>query len=370
MPKQDKRIVKYKTKKGIRYKFQTYLGTDETGKPINISRSGFENYNDAKYTLDTLRSEGVENYVKNNQKRLDDIYQLWFASYVNQVKSSSAEKTNQYYKNHIYDSLGSVFLNNLSPAFLQKYANDLANNFVNYKSVLSILNRVLKLALVMGYLKSNPLDKIIIPKRTSKKRRDTAHNFYNKDELKAFLDTAEKTNHLYYVYFYLLATTGLRKSEALALHWQDIDLDKNTISVNRTLATGLGGKYITQPPKTKKSKRTIPMNKKCKDLLLSIKQPGTDKVFSTYQDNYLRLSKPTQWLNSIYARNKNLRKITVHGFRHTFASLLIESNPYIKPTDVQAILGHETVQMTLDIYTHATDSGKERIRYTINDFLT
>ena len=97
MPKQDKRIEKYETKKGVRYRFKTYLGTDETGKAIKITRSGFLNYKEAKESFDLLRAKGLNEYVKAKQIKLDDLFQIWFDTYKLQVKESTAEKTRQVY---------------------------------------------------------------------------------------------------------------------------------------------------------------------------------------------------------------------------------------------------------------------------------
>ena len=92
----------------------------------------------------------------------------------------------------------------------------------------------------------------------------------------------------------------------------------------------------------------------------------------------MSLSKPTQWLKQVYDKdheinekfakenkldenyvlNKDLRHITLHGFRHTFATLLIE-NTNVKPKTVQMLLGHANIQMTLDIYTHVNNKNKE-----------
>lgn len=99
------------------------------------------------------------------------------------------------------------------------------------------------------------------------------------------------------------------------------------------------------------------------------------ELFHTNKGTYLRISKPDQWLKSIYvkdheekaeyAKKYNLKEpqpdlhhITVHGFRHTFATLLIaETN--VKPKTVQMLLGHENIQMTLDIYTHINKKNTE-----------
>lgn len=96
MPKQDKRIEKYETKKGVRYRFKTYLGTDETGKAIKITRSGFLNYKEAKESFDLLRAKGLNEYVKAKQIKLDDLFQIWFDTYKLQVKEQLQKKLGKY----------------------------------------------------------------------------------------------------------------------------------------------------------------------------------------------------------------------------------------------------------------------------------
>lgn len=369
MPKQDKRIEKYETKKGVRYRFKTYLGTDETGKAIKITRSGFLNYKEAKESFDLLRAKGLNEYVKAKQIKLDDLFQIWFDTYKLQVKESTAEKTRQVYINHLHKYYGNTYVDKIQQASLQKFVSTLPKELVNFRDVTSLLNRIFKLAISLNYISNNPLKNVIIPKKTARKRRDTTQNFYDKNELKSFLKAAQSTNYKYYVYFLLLASTGIRKGEALALTWKDINFSSNYININKTLAYGLHGKYVVQPPKTAHSKRKVPLSKNLKSELLNYQKQDTKNkyLFHTENGDYLRLTKPQQWLKIIYRKNPELKKITIHGFRHTFASILIESNPSIKPTDVQAILGHETVQMTLNIYTHATQKGKEKVLKQIND---
>ena len=71
MPKQDKRVEKYETKKGIRYRFKTYVGTDINGKKVWATRSGFTSYTEAKYELDKLKLEGVDSFVKQKQIKVN-----------------------------------------------------------------------------------------------------------------------------------------------------------------------------------------------------------------------------------------------------------------------------------------------------------
>ncbi|WEV62998.1 tyrosine-type recombinase/integrase [Lactobacillus sp. ESL0731] len=84
----------------------------------------------------------------------------------------------------------------------------------------------------------------------------------------------------------------------------------------------------------------------------------SNKLFHTQNGNYLTLSKPDQWRHAIYKANPKLKQITIHGFRHTFATLLI-SETNVKPKTVQMLMGHETIEMTMDIYTHLTSQNKK-----------
>jgi len=97
-------------------------------------------------------------------------------------------------------------------------------------------------------------------------------------------------------------------------------------------------------------------------------------VFTTADNKHLSLPQPGKWLNEIISKiNADtkipLKRIITHGFRHTFATLLYESDPKITPKDVQKLLGHDTVQVTMDIYTHATVEGQKRITDSLAKFL-
>lgn len=176
-------------------------------------------------------------------------------------------------------------------------------------------------------------------------------NYYSREELEAFLEAADKISRKYYIYFRLLALTGLRKSEALALTWSDVTPE--TISVNKTLTT-----VGVQTPKTRRSNRIVPIDRAMYDLLQELKIPDVDAVFSTRAGTHYSITEPQHWLDRIYKKNSQLRRITIHGFRHTFASLMSGASL----TDVQLIMGHSSAKMTIGTYTHQTDGSVNRIR--------
>lgn len=370
MPKRDNHIIKYKLKKGIRYKYKAYLGLDPlTQRKVERTKAGFTTYNDAKIAYDKAIAGGLDSIVRADRITINQLFDQWFASYINQVKPSTANKKLIAYNTHIRDTFGQKEPKSITTIMLQKYANKLATQLVKYSEPVLLLKALMQQAIILGYINTSPFKRFKMPRKTTRPRRDVSDNFYNKSDLKEFLAAASQYSKRVYTYFMLLASTGMRKSEGLALTWDDIHFDESYIDINKTLALGMHNKLIVQDPKSHKSKRHVPLSDNLKRCLLEYRkdETGFNKLFHTSDDQYLSLPKPRKWLLSIYKANPDLKQITLHGFRHTFASILIESNPRIKPTDVQAVMGHETVQMTLNIYTHVTDKGKDNIKNSLNN---
>ena len=234
------------------------------------------------------------------------MYQLWFDNYKGQVKESTANKNWQLYKNHhIKPIFGSQYMDKIQVKAVQKFADDKANEIVKYNDVVRQLGTLFEHAIRLGYVKDNPVNRILMPKKTSRPRRDVEHNVYTRQELFAFLAAAKEYNITAYTYFKLLSSTGLRRSEALALTWKDIDLANNTLAVNRTLAVGLNNKTIIQPPKSKMSKRMLPISDNLKKVLLEYRHSQkilSNKLFHTRRGTYYPLIKPFTKLILIYAR--------------------------------------------------------------------
>ncbi|MGS0678346.1 tyrosine-type recombinase/integrase [Lactobacillus johnsonii] len=380
MPKRKNTSIKdYKLKSGKkRYEFVISLGQNSNGDRVQVHRRGFKTYAEAEAVFNKLSQTKPDNFVKQKQIKVSELRDLWFKNYKTQVKESTANKNKQVFDNHVIPDFGNQYVDKITVAELQKWADKKAKQIVKYRDAINEFNALFEYGIRLNYVSENPLKRIIIPKKTSRPRRDTEHNVYTREELNQFLEVAKEYGLVQYTYFKLLSATGLRKSEALALTWQDIDLKAGTLSINKTLAYGLDNKTIIQPPKSPKSKRILPISDSLKEVLIDYKQKQkiiSNKLFHTIKGTYLKMSKPDQWLKSIYAKDHeekvkyanthnlkepqpDLRHITVHGFRHTFATLLIaETN--VKPKTVQMLLGHENIQMTLDIYTHVNNKNKE-----------
>ncbi|KRN34415.1 hypothetical protein IV36_GL000218 [Liquorilactobacillus mali] len=169
----------------------------------------------------------------------------------------------------------------------------------------------------------------------------------------------------------MLAFTGLRKSEALSLQWKDIDYVNKSVKIYRTLFfDARKHKVIVQTPKTASSEREIELDAKTISLLKSWRIDQRERLltnginsmtneqflFTQMKSNQLLITnRANDWLKWVYKKYPQ-KKITVHGFRHTHASLLFEAGASIK--EVQNRLGHSNSKTTLDIYTHVTKKVK------------
>jgi len=365
MPKRKNTAIKpYKLKSGKKkYMFKLYLGMKGT-KKIETTRRGFSSYEEADAVYKKMAAQNAQDFIKEKQITFDELYQKWLPFYARDVKESTLWKTETMYKTHLKDAFGNQYIDQITTAEIADYFLKLSAKYVNYKVLFWYMRRIFEYAIDINLLNRNPARASLLPKKTTvKKRRDTAHNFYSADEIKTFLTAAKNYSERSYVYFSILASTGMRKCEALALEWNDIEFNKHRIFIQRTTAYGENNKYITQLPKGNK-KRYVPLDDKLASELKHYRTDLSDKLFHTADGTFLRPSKPDQWRRAIYAKETDLKRITIHGLRHTFATLLNQAG--VNPKDVQAILGHTTIDLTLDVYTHSTAEGQEKARAEIN----
>lgn len=204
--------------------------------------------------------------------------------------------------------------------------------------------------------------------------KDPKDLYYTIDELKRFFELAETTEEFHtIVMFRLLAFTGARKNEIQALLWSDIDFKNSTISITKTLAEDEKYNVIINPPKSKASNRVISIDPltlqmlrkwrvKQKELFFRLGFNSNDKkqpcFTNLYSNCYLRKNYLNYRLNTI-CKTHNFKKITIHGFRHTHCSLLLESG--ISVQEAQERLGHSDIKVTMKIYAHVTERQKEEV---------
>lgn len=367
-------IKKYTTKNGeTRYLFQTYLGIDPaTGKERRTTRRGFKTMKEAKQAERNLLLDVEENGLPSNQSddfqdpTFEELASLWLENYKTTVKPSTFENVKSKVEKMTEEHFKELKLKKITVAYCQRVVIELSKNYVLYNHYLSVINRIFKYAVLMDILDSNPFDKVIKPKSRQTQRKG---NFLTKEELKEFLKLAQTATLSYFFpLVHLMSYTGLRQGEALALKWSDIDFENKKITVDKT-ATRIKEKQTLQTPKTKNSKRVISIDPTTLSILKSWKKDQIKIYFKNGKhfegdENFIFTNQRGEWVHihnfiryfKRFIADHKLKPITPHGLRHTHASLLFSAG--VEPKNISDRLGHSTVQITLDLYTHITEEQR------------
>lgn len=367
-------IKKYTTKNGeTRYLFQTYLGIDPlTGKERRTTRRGFKTMKEAKQAERNLLLDVEENGLPSAERSqlsnptFKELSDLWLENYKTTVKPSTFENVRSKVEKMTEEHFKEMKLKKITVAYCQKVVIELSKSYVLYNHYLSVINRIFKYAVLMDVINSNPFDKVIKPKSRQTQRKG---NFLTKGELKEFLKLAQ-TATLYYFFpmVHLMSYTGLRQGEALALKWSDIDFENRKITVDKT-AVRIKERQTLQTPKTKNSKRVISIDPTTLTILKSWKKDqikiyfkngkhfeGDENfIFTNQRGEWVHIHNFIRYFNRFIADHK-FKPITPHGLRHTHASLLFSAG--VEPKNISDRLGHSTVQITLDLYTHITEEQR------------
>ena len=367
----------YHLKNGDRYwGFETYLGKDpKTGKDIRTKRRRFKTKSEAQTALSRLLVEFKDtNEFHINVTTFQELYELWIDNYRMRVKPSSVAVAQRFCKNHILPIFGKMKLDKITVSFCQKQVNIWHGKLKQYSYLRKTTAQIFKFGVAMEICDKNPMSKTLLPRKIEEEQ---PIKFFTKDQLILFLNNVqEKNSSKLYTFFRLLAFTGMRKSEALALQWEDIDFFNKTLRIGKTVAQDEFQEVVLQVPKTKSSTRKIKLDdvtlkqlrywqqEQMKTMLLYGFNTHSPKqfVFTTRQNQLYYPQAVNDWLNWIYKKTPMNTQITPHGFRHTHCSLLFESGASIK--EVQ---GHKDIKTTMNIYAHVTP---ESIKETGERFAT
>lgn len=220
---------------------------------------------------------------------------------------------------------------------------------------LLILNLIFSYALETGDVDNNPCVNISVPKRLKKGHREAAS-----PEDEAIIKASA---HIWLLPYFLLYT-GLRKGEALAITYGDIDQKHSVIHVTKSVYYVNRQPYIKKP-KTAAGIRTVPLLEP-----LGKKLPRSGKksayLFSSDGGASPLAEGEYEMAWKHFARQTGIQ-CTAHQLRHSYATMLFNLDIGVK--DAQDILGHSTVAMTQDIYTHIRDSHREQVAQRINQKL-
>jgi integrase len=274
------------------------------------------------------------------------------------VRTSTYERHEQIVRLHLKPVLGHVKLAKLTPAHVQGLYRDKLDSGLSpatVQKIHSVLHKALAQALKWNMIARNAADAVKAPRPVPEEMRPLSP-----DEARKLIEAAsgDKLEALYV----LAVHTGMRQGELLALKWEDIDLNEGIIHIKRTLARS-GGRIALGEPKTKGSRRTVHLTGAAVEALrshLERQLEDIERLGDLYRDHGLvftsqvgTLINPTNLRRRSFApllERAGLPKIRFHDLRHTCATLLLTRN--VHPKYVQELLGHATVSITLDTYSH------------------
>ena len=263
-------------------------------------------------------------------------------------------------------TLDRVRPSDIDALILRLRAKGLAESTV--QRIFIVLRLALDGAVRDGVIARNPARSI---KQPSIERAEAQH--LEPAEVIALLDQAADTR--YYTLLRLIATTGLRKGEALALTWSALDLSEGLLHVRGTLAR-TGGQLTVSPPKTAMSRRTLPLAPAEVELLLAHRAVQAAErahagpewfengfVFTTETG---RPMDPRNVLRALTtaASNAGMAGVNVHTLRHSAATAWIEAGVNIKA--VSTLLGHADIRITADVYGHVSDAVARAAMQTLS----
>lgn len=352
-------IRKRALKNGIKYQVIIEKGIDSKGKRLRDYYTVSGSKKDAERVLNEKINEGNKGcYIDPSQMTLEEHLSQWIETY---AKPNLSPTTVRGYlvniRNHTLPYLGSVPLQKLVPLQIQHMydklkAKNLSPRTIKY--VHATLREALQYAVRMQLIPRNPADFVTLPKQVKYKAKA-----YEEDEAILLLEKAKDTDMD--APLHLAVGLGLRRGELLALRWNDIDFETNQLTISQNLVY-VNGEYIFRQPKSEAGNRTIEMPSGLATVLKKHrKKQLEDKLFfgSEYKDNNLVCCKqdgspynPGSFSHKFeqFLKKHGLRQIRLHDLRHTNASLMLQYNVPAKVASQR--LGHSTVSITLDLYSH------------------
>lgn len=394
-------------KRGGSYQITVSNGRDITGKQIietvtfqpDPSKTDKQNQKALeRFAMDFEDKVKNGKYLDGEKITFQEFSERWLKEYARiQLEATTTDVYERLIDTHINPAIGHLKIAKVQPAHLNKLYSEMLNQRkdgkeggyspTTIKRVHAVTSSIMSTAVQWNIITDNPCERVRPPKQT---RNADDVQFFTPEQSEAFLgaldaETRAGTIHLQHnIFFQLALFCGLRRGEAVALLWSDIDLKENTVSI--TKSTGLvHGKPYTKPPKNKTSVRTIAVPIHIMALLkryrieyntyrMSIgnQWEGGESLFIQWNGLQMYPSTPYGIFKNILHRyneshEEKLPDIPLHGLRHTSATLLISQNIDIRT--VSNRLGHAQTSTTMNIYSHSLQKKDEAAADTLESLL-
>lgn len=298
-------------------------------------------------------------HVEPSKQTVREYLESWLAAIETTIRPASFLRYSDIIRKRALPELGGLRLVALTPARVQRYYSDLLKGGLSPTTVQmhhNILHRALDQAVKWRILPHNPCDSVDVPQANNPEMQT-----WNGEQVRAFLTGV--ADHRWAALWRLALLTGMRRGELLALRWSDLDLDKGTLAVRRTLTRGADG-FGYNDPKSRAGRRSIALPASCVASLRRHRAGQTQRRWLAgpdWHDTDLVFDRGTgegiapNTLRTTFARlcaSLGLPAIRFHDLRHTAATLSLSEG--IHPKVVQETLGHSDISMTLNRYSHVS----------------
>lgn len=297
---------------------------------------------------------------------VDAWFEYWIDLKKKTVRPNTVRNYSERYERNIKNVIGNKLLTEVKPIHCQKIFSDMADE--GYKTTTIYQTRIalynmLEFAKENEVIITNPCKKSVksdIGKPSDKKEALTI------DDQRRFLAAAKGQSYEYQYRFAL--QTGLRTGELVGLKWEDINFERKTLTIERSMEFRYKvGEWRVGPPKSKSGYRTIPLTDEAICILKAQKEKNRKlKVIDKeWADTVFLCRKGQPVKNSTYdtalfiiCDKAGIKRFSMHVLRHTFATRCIEGG--MTPKTLQKILGHSNIGITMNLYVHITEEEKQK----------
>ena len=363
--------------KGRYYAYFDY-GRDSTGRRVRGSKT-FQDLMEAKKALCEFELQRLQHRLRVPSRIT---VEEWLNEWLEEIIRPNREDTTYYCyrniaRNHIIPALGRVPLQQLEPRHIQRYYGEmlrdkkLGTNTVHKHHIL--LHTALKAAFRQGILLENPVDRVEPPRLACPRQF-----YYTPEQLGDLFSMVE--GHRLELVVKLAGYLGLRRSEICGLRWENVDLERHLIYI-RSVRTTAGGAVVQKQPKTSHSIRRLGIAglEDLEELLRGEagRQAGCKRGDPHWLDSGYVVVRPdggpcdpnrvTAAFHS-FIQEQGLPPITIHGLRHTFAS--VANSARVPLLDIGKTLGHKDCAITGRVYTHIFDQTHQEVLNTVAACIT